>query len=184
MWFRDSLVPVFATLCPVSSHSSARKAFLMRKALDIVSLIAIAVLAWVTADVFAGPDRLPARVPTHFSLSGQPDGWGSPLLLLFLPVTACLLYLLMTLVAHYPGSFNYPVRVTRANLGRLQTLALQMIGWLKAEVVWLLACIQVSAVHAARTGHSGGISAWLMPTALGVVFGTILGYVVAMRRSA
>ena len=156
----------------------------MRKALDIVSLIALAVLAWVTVDVFAGPRPLPGRIPTHFGLSGQPDAWGTPLWLLFLPLAACLLYLLMTLVARYPGSFNYPVRVTPANLGRLQTLALQMIAWLKAEVVWLFACIQLSAVHAAHTGHSGGISSWLMPTALGAVFATIIGYLVAMRRSA
>lgn len=156
----------------------------MRKALDIVSLIGLGILAWVTVDVLAGPHRLPGRIPTHFGLSGQPDAWGTPWLLLFLPIAACLLYLLMTLVAHYPGSFNYPVRVTAGNIDRLQKLALQMIAWLKTEVVWLFACIQVLAVHAARTGHSCGLSSWLMPAALGVVFGTIIGYVVAMRRSA
>ncbi len=156
----------------------------MRKVLNFVSLAGLVVLAWVTADVLAGPHRLPGRIPTHFDLAGRPNGWGSPFLLLLLPVIACVLYLFMTLAARYPGSFNYPVRVTRANLARLQALALQMIAWLKAEIVWLFASIQIAAIHAAHTGRSGGISAWLMPTALGVIFGTIIGYVVAMRRSA
>lgn len=156
----------------------------MRKALDIVSLAGLAVLIWITADALAGPHRLGGPIPTHFDVSGHPNGWGTPWVLLFLPIAATVLYVLMTLVARYPGSFNYPARVTRANLRRLQALALQMIAWLKAEVVWLLALIQISVVHAARTGHSGGIWAALMPTALGVVLGTIVGYVVAMRRSA
>jgi len=156
----------------------------MRKLLDYVSLAGLVLLAWFSAGLLAGPHRLPARVPIHFGLDGRPNGWGSPFLLLILPVVACVLYVLMTLVARNPGSFNYPVRVTRANLARLQALALQMIAWLKAEIIWLFVCIQIASVHAARIGRGGGISAWLMPTALGVVFGTIIGYVVAMRRSA
>lgn len=156
----------------------------MRRILDIISLVGLAVLGGVTADALGGPHRLPARIPTHFGLNGHPTSWGSPWLLLFLPIIACALYILMTWVARYPASFNYPVRVTRANITRLQALALGMIAWLKAEVIWLFVCIQSEAIHAARAGHNGGIAAWLMPTALGVVLGTIIGYVLAMRSTA
>lgn len=153
----------------------------MRKILEIVSLVGLAVLAWSTVDAFAGSHRL-SRVPTHFGINGQPDAWASPWMLLALPLAACVLYTLMTLVSRYPGAFNYPVRVTPANHLRLQTLALQMIAWLKAELIWLFVCIQTAMVRAAQSG-TGGLSAWLMPAALGVIFGTIVGYVVAMRRA-
>lgn len=156
----------------------------MRKALDIVSLAGLAVLTWITADALAGPHRLRGPIPTHFDLGGQPNGWGTPWVLLFLPITATVLYILMTFVARFPDSFSYPTRVTRANIGRLQSLALNMIAWLKAEVVWLFACIQTSVVHAARTGQSRGIWASLMPMAVGIVLGTIVGYLVVMRRSS
>lgn len=155
----------------------------MRKELEIVSILGLVVLAWMTIAALAGPHRLPSRVPTHFNVVGQPTGWGSPWMLLGVPIIACALYILMTLVARYPGAFNYPVLVTRANQQRLQNLALGMIGWLKAEVVWLMTCIQMATVRAARLG-SGGLPVWLMPVALGVVFGTIIAHVVAMRRSA
>lgn len=155
----------------------------MRKALEFVSVAGLAVLAWVTVDALAGPHRLPSRIPTHFDIAGRPNGWGSPQMLLVLPIVCGALYLLMTLVSRYPGAFNYPVRVTPANYMRLQDLALQMIAWLKAEFVWLMAAIQLAAVHAARTSGAG-LLAWLMPVALGAIFATIIGYVVAMRRNA
>jgi hypothetical protein len=126
---------------------------------------------------------LPNRIPTHFDAVGQPTGWGTPRMLLAVPIVACALYLLMTWVARYPSAFNYPVRVTPANQQRLQELAVGMIAWLKAEMIWLMACIQMVTVRAARLGW-GGLPVWLMPLALGVVFGTIIGHVVAMRRSA
>jgi Protein of unknown function (DUF1648) len=155
----------------------------MRKALETASILGLVALAWMTIAALAGPHRLPSRVPTHFDVTGQPTGWGSPWMLLTLPIVACGLYFLMTLVARYPSTFNYPVRVTQANRQRLQDLALGMIAWLKAEVVWLMACVQMVTVRAARLGW-GGVPVWLMPLALGAVFGTIIGHVVAMRRSA
>jgi len=43
--------------------------------------------------------RLPARVPTHWGLDGQPDGWGpSWLNALLIPATAIFLYLLVLLL--------------------------------------------------------------------------------------
>ncbi len=155
----------------------------MRKSLEVLSLLGLAVLAWLTADALAGQHRLPSRIPTHFGINGQPDGWGSPWMMLALPIAACVLYALMTLVSFYPSAFNYPVRVTPTNRIRLQELALQMIAWLKAEVIWLFVAVQMAALEAARNGQSE-LSRWLMPATLGVVFGTIIGYVVAMRRSA
>lgn len=154
----------------------------MRKSLEVLSLFGLVVIAWLTADSLSGGHRLPSRIPTHFGINGQPDAWGSPWMMLALPIGACALYLLMTLVSFYPSAFNYPVRVTPSNRARLQDLALQMIAWLKAEVIWLFALIQMAALDAARSGQSN-LSHWLMPGALGVVFGTIIGYVVAMRRS-
>lgn len=155
----------------------------MRRILEIVSLAGLAVLAWSTAGALAGSHRLPGRIPTHFNVAGRADAWGPPWMLLALPIAAGVLYALMTLVSRFPGAFNYPVRVTPANRARLEELALQMIAWLKAEVIWLFVSIQLATLHMARH-NVGALSGWLMPTALVVVFGTILVYIAAMRRSA
>jgi hypothetical protein len=154
----------------------------MRRALEFVSLFALAAIAWVTFAALHGPHGVVGRIPTRFDAAGRPVAWGPPWMLLVLPIMAVVIYLLMTLVARYPGAFNYPVRVTPANHARLQALALEMIAWLKAEVAWLLAAIQIETVRAARAGHAG-LSPRFMPIATGVIFATIIGYIGAMRRT-
>jgi uncharacterized membrane protein len=154
----------------------------MRRVLEFVSLAALAAIFVVTALAFYGPARLPDRIPTHFNVAGQADAWGSPHILLLFPAIAAAIYLLMSWVARHPSAFNYPVRLTPRNYQRLEDLALAMIAWLKAEVVGFFACIQWSAIHAARhPGH--GLSLLLMPALLASVFGTIIGYVAAMFRT-
>jgi uncharacterized membrane protein len=69
----------------------------MRKTLEAISMGALAVLIWSTYRALTGPIRLPARIPTHFNLAGQPDSWGTPAMLLLLPALGVGLYLLMTL---------------------------------------------------------------------------------------
>jgi len=44
-------------------------------------------------------DKLPARVPTHFNLQGNPDDWSGKSTLLFIPGAMCLgIYLLMLVI--------------------------------------------------------------------------------------
>ena len=155
----------------------------MRKMLEAVSLAAFADMIWCTYRAFHGPNYLPDKISTHFNLAGQPDGWASPAMLLLLPVLAVALYLLITVVAQYPSAFNYPVRVTAANRPRLQALALEMIAWLKTELVCILALIQISTIAAAHRGN-GGLPQALLPVSLVAVFGTISWHFVAMRRAA
>ena len=154
----------------------------MRKILEVFGLGALAGLALLTMRAFYGPARLPARIPTHFAANGRPDAWGSSILLLTFPAMAVGLHLFMTVVAHYPSAFNYPVRVTPANHARLENLALDMIAWLKSELAWLFALLEWFAVRAAQqTGH--GIPVLLMPVALAAIFGAIAWHVAAMFRA-
>ena len=153
----------------------------IRKNLEVVSVAGVLLMAWITAAAFHGPGGLPARIPVHFNALGQADGWGSRGSLLGLPIVAILLYILMTVVSRYPAVFNYPVRVTPQTRPRLQELALEMIAWLKAELVWLFVWIEHVTIELARRGE-GSLSPFFMPVVLAVVLGTILGYAMAMRR--
>ncbi len=155
---------------------------MMRKMLEAVSLIALLAMGWITWQAFHGPVPLPDRIPTHFDAAGQPNGWGSPAMLLLLPCVAVFLYGTITLVSQFPSAFNYPVRVTAQNRDRLQVIALSMMAWIKAELCCLFACIQFSTIEAARNERSG-LSPALMPIALLIVFGTIGAHIIAMRRA-
>lgn len=155
----------------------------MRKILENVSLAALVVLAVLTFDALMGPHRLPDKIATHFNGVGEPTDYGSPQSLLGLPIGALALYALMTMVARRPGAFNFPAKVTPMNRPRLEELAVQMIAWLKAEVVCLFAWIQHFTIVAARSGH-GALPVQFMPVTLSVVFGTIVVYFVLFRRTA
>lgn len=155
----------------------------MRKVLEAISLGALAVLFWITCRTIYDPERLPERIPTHFDLAGRPNGWSSPTALLLLPVVAAAIYLGITLTSRFPSAFHYPVRVTPQNRPRLQALSLQLIVWLKTELMCLFAWIQWSIVEAVRNG-GGSLSLALVPLSLLVVFATVGWHVVAMFRAA
>ena len=155
----------------------------MRKTLETIGLAALAVLVMTTGRALYGPARLPAPIPTHFGLDGRPDAWGSPGMLLVFPVTAVLLYALMSVVARYPLAFNFPVRVTPRNRAQLEGVALDMIAWLKMELACMFAAMEWFAIRVA--GHPGqAMPAALMPVALAAIFATVGLHIAAMRRAA
>lgn len=155
----------------------------MRKTLDLLALLLLLVTWAITAYAILGTNRLPARIPTHFNATGQPDAWGVPEMLWVIPVIATGIYLLMSLVARYPSSFHFPGRVDPSARRQLEEFALNMVSWLKVEVVCLFACIQYKTIEFARQGQ-GTLSPMFMPAVLLVIFGTIAWHIAAMRRGA
>jgi uncharacterized membrane protein len=149
--------------------------------LEGVALIGLGMEAWITYWAFFGPERLPERIPIHFDGAGNPNGWGHPRTFLILPLVTLGLYLVITLVAQFPAALNYPVRVTAENRARLERLALEMVTWLKVELVWLFVGIQWFTIDAARSGR--GVLPWFFPVGIAVVFLTIGWYLVSMFRA-
>jgi len=86
-------------------------------------------------------------------------------------------------VSQFPSAFNYPVRVTAENRPRLEALTLQMIAWLKTEMICLFAWIQWAIVESARQGRLS-VSLAEMPLFILAIFGTIAWHIVAMFRAA
>ena len=155
----------------------------MRKTLESAALLLL-LFSWaVTARAIVGRNPLPARIATHFNAAGQPDGWGTPGMLWLLPVVAAVIYMLITLVGRYPGAFNFPMRTTPAARRQLEGVALNLIGWLKVEVIGLFAWIQYETVHFARLGQ-GTLPTLFLPVVIVAVWGTIGWHIVAMRRIA
>lgn len=178
---KDERIAFWSQVYCIDRTRSARKGS-MRKNLEAISLGALAVMVWITYQAFHGPSPLPDRIPTHFDLAGNPNGWGSPRTLLLLPAVAFAIYLIITFVALFPSAFNYPVRVTASNRAQLEELALGMIAWLKAELVCFFAGLPWVIIEAVRSGR-GTLSPWVVPPALVVIFGTVGWHLVAVFRA-
>jgi len=156
----------------------------LRKTIEVLGLMVLGFLYWITYSALHGPQGLPDRIPTHFDISGQPNGWGSPSILWLLPAIGAGLYLLMTALGSIPfRRYNLPMPVTEANLPFIQAKTSEMVAWIKCEVLCLFVYLQWSIIQSARSG-TFRISLLIIPLFLVVIFSTVGWRIVAMVRGA
>ena len=154
----------------------------MRKALATIGLSVLALQFWgYWSDTF-GVNHLPDRIPTHFDLNGNPNGWGSPSSLIFLPILSLVLFVFLRVIARFPSNFNFPVEVTEANRERLQALAMDLLAWVRAEVVCVFGLVQWMVSHLARHPEPATYSVIIFAPA-GMILATVVWYITAMRRA-
>ena len=157
----------------------------MRKSLEVFCLAALAWISWITYQAVYGPDHLPARIPTHFDMAGNPNGWGSPAGLLLLPIIALAIYVFMTVIALFPSTFHFSMPVTAENRPRLEALAIRVIALCKVEMLCLFLWIQHAIIEAARSPQQTfAATGYLIPVFVVVILGTVGWHVLAMYRAA
>jgi uncharacterized membrane protein len=156
----------------------------MRKTMEVVSLGVLAVLSWITYSALNGSEKLPGRIPTHFDISGQPNAWGPPGFLWFLPIVAAGLYLLLTVLGSIRfRRYNLPVPVTELNLPFIQEQTSVMVAWIKCEILCLFTYLQWSIIQSARTNEFR-LSLLVIPLFLAVIFSTVGWQLAAILRGA
>ena len=155
----------------------------MRTALNALGVIALGALFWLAWSATAGPDRLPGRVPTHFDAAGNPNAWGSPGGLYFLPILATIMFLAITVAAQFPHAFNYPVRPTPATLPRMQAVTLNLLAWIKTELVLMFLALEWTYIEAVHE-NSGRLFPKVVPVFIVAIFATIGWHMLAIARAA
>ena len=153
----------------------------MRKWLEGIALLVLGLHIAITVRALFGSDHLPERIPIQFDVAGHATGWGSPAMLILFPAFTLIVYLLFTVVTRFPGAFNYPVKVTAFNRQRMESLARDMMAWLKVEVVGLLTWMQWVTIEIARNPER--FVPAMTPAALVVVFATVSVYIVMMFKA-
>jgi hypothetical protein len=102
-----------------------------------LEVMAAAGILWGGWMIFQSWDALPQSIPVHFGFSGQPDAWGDKAAIWILPVVAVVFDAIWVVLANYPHTFNYPVRITEENARVQYQLARSLLAWLKVEMIWL-----------------------------------------------
>jgi uncharacterized membrane protein len=156
----------------------------MRSILDALSLVLLAVILGVTGFAIVGPGKLPEKIPSHVDPLGQPDAWTSRSSLEILPVIAAVVYLGLSVVAAYSSLAKNAEQEDPSAAGPpLEGIILKLIVSLKAELMGIFTCIQLSSVHAARHPDEAS-SLWtaMMWIVLIGTFATVAWYVTAMIR--
>ncbi len=104
---------------------------------------------------------LPSRIPVHFNLAGQPDGWGSPntlWVLLGFQVSVCAVMLTVSAWARrYPGLVHLGTRnlsdFSLEQRGLVLPLLGQLGGWMSVIAGLFVVFIIRESIHAAGSAH-------------------------------
>ena len=74
---------------------------------------------------------IPDKLPMHYNFAGEIDRWGGKGEVLFLVVMVWILYLMISLVEHFPSVWNTGVQVTPENRMRVYRTLKYMVKTLK-----------------------------------------------------
>jgi len=74
---------------------------------------------------------IPDKLPMHYNFAGEIDRWGGKGEILFLVVMVWILYLMISLVEHFPSVWNTGVQVTPENRMRVYRTLKYMVKTLK-----------------------------------------------------
>ncbi len=162
----------------------------MRKILDAVSIALLALQFIVTEMALYGANRLPDRFPTHYDVVGHADRWGTTSSLPVLPFVALVLFLFISIVAAFSSMGKRPEHATPddppsttpENRPRVEELTLDLIAWIKTELVAIFACLQWTLIKAAwhPDQASSQLGVWLLLVAILI---TTALYIAAMVRA-
>ena len=138
----------------------------------VLSSIALLVAVW---------SKLPERVPTHFGMSGAPDGWGSRTALLLFVIAPFVVHVGLTVLSRVPWAYNYPVKVTEENAERLYTIGRRFMGLLRTEIVWMFVVLGWLTIRVALK-QAGGVGMGMVLGPVILIYGTVAYFAVAMFR--
>ncbi|MCL1848407.1 MAG: DUF1648 domain-containing protein [Clostridiales bacterium] len=141
-------------------------------------LEALALLIFLGAMVYLAViwRLIPESIPTHYNTAGAANAWGGKGWLIFIYAINAATYILMTVVGFFPGIWNVPVKLTPENTGPVLTRTRRFLCVIKLYVVAMFGYLAVMMAKALPIGM------WFLPVFLILLFGTIAGYMIRLRR--
>ncbi len=146
--------------------------------LDGVVLASLALMFVIPALHYS---ELPDVIPIHFNWKGEADGYAPKAFLWLLPTISTFTCGLMVILARYPHTFNYPVKITEQNADAHYRLAARMMRLLNAVIAVFFAYLSWALVHMALEGRST-LEPWSVPLLIVAVVSILVWYFREMRR--
>lgn len=128
--------------------------------------------------------RLPETIATHFNAAGVADGFGGRATLWLLVGNAIFVYGVMSAVPFLPVAVNLLRPLTSEQESAAKVPALELVGWLKVEIVWMIGYVCLAIVRNGL-GLQETLGSAFLPvtlTVIGVTCGYHLGRIVRATR--
>lgn len=126
---------------------------------------------------------LPETITTHFGGGGEPDGFGSKVTILGLPVVSTVLYLLLTLFCRYPHKMNYSVTITAENAERQYRIMTRMIRVLKVFVLLIFWVLDYKTVQIAL-GWPDILGKWFLFLLFALLFAPLFYFLIQLSKNS
>lgn len=138
-------------------------------------LLLLATLVWII--VCYGD--LPERIPTHFDLHGNADGYGKKTSIWFIYAMGVVFTLMLLLLSRFMpmtrNTINIPWPVTERAWPYIVTLTINLLLWTALQCAAMFMIPVIWLVY----GNGSGISIWIL---CGTVLATCVYYIVKMRK--
>lgn len=144
----------------------------------VIEAMSFGALLCIPAFVLSSYAELPATIPTHFGLSGTPDGYGDKSTMLFIVIVSGFVFTLMSTAPFHPHLINIPGPRTPE---KIQT-AIGMLRILKLEVMAFFAYLSWAMIRTALGAANGlgGVVPLVFVSALLLTIG--IGLLLAIRN--
>ncbi len=149
------------------------------KALELATLLAIVA---IFIQIILHYGELPDRIPHHFNAAGEPDAWGSKLLILAIPVIAVGLYYLLRLLYRHRHWSNYPVKITEENAEQQYTLAIRLMRAVNLIVQLLLLFVLIWIIRVGLGKSAAPANYLVLVLTISLVVLPGLYYYAALRK--
>ena len=152
------------------------------ESIDIaVELASITLLLLVWLYIIMEYPLLPKIIASHFNASGQPDGYGNKVFILFLPALSTAMYIGLFILNKYPHLHNYMVNITEANAlknYRFSTRVLRVVNFL---TVLMFAYISYHIVVSAK-GEVLSLGKFFLPLVIGISVLLPIGILIYQKK--
>jgi len=147
----------------------------------VIDLASIALLLIMWGLFIRVYGDLPEEVPTHFSASGQVDGYGSKASLWFLPGLATFIYIGIFLLNRYPHLHNYMVNITEENAFKQYQFSTRMLRIVNFLCVLMFAYILYRLI-ATIEGNAIGLGDLFLYIVLGLSLAIPIVFIILQKR--
>lgn len=143
------------------------------KILDLISIVIILISVIMTIKYWM---NAPDIIPTHYSLLGEANGYGSKNTLFLLLGIEVVIYIGMSILSKYPQIYNYVVVINDSNREKQYNMSTTFVRVMKLELLIIFSYIQLIGVIPKTSGKSM-MSPYFLTLELIVVFGSIAFYI-------
>lgn len=119
---------------------------------------------------------IPDKLPMHYNFAGEIDRWGGKGEILFLVVMVWILYLMISLVEHFPSIWNTGVQVTSENRARVYRTLKYMVKTLKLVMTLIFTFLIFNTVAGTP------LPRWFTPAYLILIIGNFAFWLIRLYR--